>query len=89
MYTSSGTLANIEEATSKNWYCQVVLTMPRCSSWMSQLRVDVANKEIYHIIDQLQKMCILFISSELPEILGMCDRTWLCARKGGGRIQPR
>ncbi len=46
--------------------------------------VDVATKvEIYHIIDQLVKdgMCILFISSELPEILGMCDRT-LVMRQG-------
>jgi ribose transport system ATP-binding protein len=46
--------------------------------------VDVATKvEIYHIIDKLarQGMCILFISSELPEILGMSDRT-LVMREG-------
>jgi ribose transport system ATP-binding protein len=46
--------------------------------------VDVATKvEIYHIIDKLAHdgMCILFISSELPEILGMSDRT-LVMREG-------
>ena len=46
--------------------------------------VDVATKvEIYHIIDKLARagMCILFISSELPEILGMSDRT-LVMREG-------
>ena len=46
--------------------------------------VDVATKvEIYHIIDKLARsgMCILFISSELPEILGMSDRT-LIMREG-------
>jgi ABC-type sugar transport system ATPase subunit len=46
--------------------------------------VDVATKvEIYHIIDKLARdgMAILFISSELPEILGMGDRT-LVMREG-------
>jgi ABC-type sugar transport system ATPase subunit len=46
--------------------------------------VDVGTKvEIYHIIDGLARagMCILFISSELPEILGMSDRT-LVMREG-------
>jgi ribose transport system ATP-binding protein len=46
--------------------------------------VDVATKvEIYHIIDKLARdgLCILFISSELPEILGMSDRT-LVMREG-------
>jgi ABC-type sugar transport system ATPase subunit len=46
--------------------------------------VDVGTKvEIYHIIDRLARagMCILFISSELPEILGMSDRT-LVMREG-------
>ncbi|MHB8135136.1 MAG: sugar ABC transporter ATP-binding protein [Anaerolineaceae bacterium] len=46
--------------------------------------VDVATKvEIYHIINKLagDGMCILFISSELPEILGMSDRT-LVMREG-------
>jgi len=46
--------------------------------------VDVATKvEIYHIIDKLARsgMCILFISSELPEILGMSDRI-LIMREG-------
>lgn len=39
--------------------------------------VDVgAKKEIYNLINQFKKdgMSILIISSELPEILGMCDR---------------
>ena len=46
--------------------------------------VDVATKvEIYHIINKLacDGMSILFISSELPEILGMSDRT-LVMREG-------
>jgi len=46
--------------------------------------VDVATKvEIYHIIDNLAQdgMCILLISSELPEILGMSDRA-LVMREG-------
>jgi ABC-type sugar transport system ATPase subunit len=46
--------------------------------------VDVATKvEIYHIIDDLAHdgMCILLISSELPEILGMSDRA-LVMREG-------
>lgn len=46
--------------------------------------VDIATKvEIYHIISDLaaQGMGILLISSELPEILGMCDRT-LVMREG-------
>ncbi|CAG1001111.1 Ribose import ATP-binding protein RbsA [Anaerolineales bacterium] len=46
--------------------------------------VDVATKvEIYHIIDNLANsgMSILLISSELPEILGMSDRS-LVMREG-------
>jgi ribose transport system ATP-binding protein len=46
--------------------------------------VDVATKvEIYHIIDNLARdgMCILLISSELLEILGMSDRA-LVMREG-------
>jgi len=46
--------------------------------------VDVATKvEIYHIIDDLalDGICILLISSELPEILGMSDRA-LVMREG-------
>jgi ABC-type sugar transport system ATPase subunit len=46
--------------------------------------VDVATKvEIYHIINDLARegMGILLISSELPEILGMCDRV-LVMREG-------
>jgi len=46
--------------------------------------VDVGTKvEIYHIIDRLAQegMSILIISSELPEILGMSDRT-LVMREG-------
>ncbi|MGA9398539.1 MAG: sugar ABC transporter ATP-binding protein [Anaerolineaceae bacterium] len=46
--------------------------------------VDVATKvEIYHIIDNLARdgKCILLISSELPEILGMSDRA-LVMREG-------
>jgi ABC-type sugar transport system ATPase subunit len=46
--------------------------------------VDVATKvDIYHIIGDLadKGMGILFISSELPEILGMCDRI-LVMREG-------
>jgi len=39
--------------------------------------VDVgAKKEIYEIINQLKKagVAIIIVSSELPEILGICDR---------------
>lgn len=46
--------------------------------------VDIATKvEIYHIINDLAEkgVGILLISSELPEILGMCDRT-LVMREG-------
>ncbi len=46
--------------------------------------VDIATKvEIYHIINNLahQGMAILLISSELPEILGICDRA-LVMREG-------
>jgi ribose transport system ATP-binding protein len=46
--------------------------------------VDVATKvEIYHIINDLARdgMAILLISSELPEILGICDRA-LVMREG-------
>jgi ribose transport system ATP-binding protein len=46
--------------------------------------VDVASKaEIYALIQQLVEkgMCILFISSELPEVVGICDRV-LVMREG-------
>ena len=46
--------------------------------------VDVATKvDIYHLIGGLadQGVGIILISSELPEILGMCDRT-LIMREG-------
>jgi ABC-type sugar transport system ATPase subunit len=46
--------------------------------------VDVATKvEIYHIIGDLAEkgVAILLISSELPEILGMCNRV-LVMREG-------
>ncbi|WP_100331162.1 sugar ABC transporter ATP-binding protein [Bacillus xiapuensis] len=39
--------------------------------------IDVGAKvEVYHLINQLVKegACVIIISSELPEILGMCDR---------------
>ena len=39
--------------------------------------IDVgAKKEIYHIIGELAKngKAIIMISSEMPELLGMCDR---------------
>jgi ribose transport system ATP-binding protein len=39
--------------------------------------IDVGAKvEIYKLMNELvrQGVCILMISSELPEILGMCDR---------------
>jgi putative multiple sugar transport system ATP-binding protein len=42
--------------------------------------IDVGAKyEIYNIINQLaaEGKSILFISSELPEILGMCDRIYV------------
>lgn len=42
--------------------------------------IDVGAKyEIYTIINRLadEGKCILFISSELPEILGMCDRVYV------------
>ena len=44
--------------------------------------IDVGAKyEIYTIINDLvaQGMSILIISSELPEILGMCDRIYVIA----------
>jgi len=43
-----------------------------------------AKYEIYQIINQLvaQGKSILFISSELPELLGMCDRIYvMCESK--------
>ena len=46
--------------------------------------MDIGDKsEIYHLIDELAKrgVAILVISSELPEILGICDRT-LVMRSG-------
>lgn len=49
--------------------------------------VDIATKvEIYHIISDLAErgIGILLISSELPEILGMCDRTLVM--KGGSIV---
>ncbi|NMR86012.1 sugar ABC transporter ATP-binding protein, partial [Vibrio parahaemolyticus] len=48
--------------------------------------IDVGAKfEIYNIINDLvsQGMCILMISSELPEILGMSDRVYIMSQ---GRI---
>ena len=42
--------------------------------------IDVGAKyEIYTIINQLadEGRCVLFISSELPEILGICDRIYV------------
>jgi len=42
--------------------------------------IDVGAKyEIYCIIDQLAAAgkCVLVISSELPEILGICDRVYV------------
>jgi ribose transport system ATP-binding protein len=46
--------------------------------------VDVGSKaEIYTLIQQLVEkgMCVLFISSELPEVVGICDRV-LVMREG-------
>lgn len=45
--------------------------------------IDVgAKQEIYHIITDLAKMgyAILIISSELPELLGMCDRIYVMSQ---------
>lgn len=42
--------------------------------------IDVGSKyEIYTIINKLaaQGKCIVIISSELPEILGICDRIYI------------
>ncbi len=42
--------------------------------------IDVGAKyEIYTIIDQLARegKCIIMISSEMPELLGMCDRIYV------------
>jgi putative multiple sugar transport system ATP-binding protein len=44
--------------------------------------IDVGAKyEIYTVIDQLaaQGKAVVFISSELPELLGMCDRIYTMA----------
>lgn len=44
--------------------------------------VDVgAKKEIYTIIDNLARegMAIVLVSSELPEIINMCDRVYVVA----------
>lgn len=48
--------------------------------------IDVkAKADIYKIIDDMASkgVAILFISSELPEIIGMCDRIYVMA---GGTI---
>ncbi len=48
--------------------------------------IDIGTKsEIYKLIDTLagKGMAILFISSEMPEVLGVCDRVLTVA---GGRI---
>ena len=48
--------------------------------------VDVGAKaEIYAIVDQLAKegVGVLFVSSELPEVLGLADHIYVMA---GGRI---
>ena len=44
-----------------------------------------AKFEIYAVIDQLaaRGKAVLFISSELPELLGMCDRIYTMA---AGRV---
>ena len=53
--------------------------------------VDVGAKyEIYQIINQLvaQGKSIIFISSELPELLGMCDRIYvMCEGKMVAELQ--
>ena len=44
--------------------------------------IDVGAKyEIYTVIDELaaQGKAVVFISSELPELLGMCDRIYTMA----------
>ncbi len=52
--------------------------------------IDVGAKyEIYNIMNQLveQGICIIMISSELPEVLGMCDRILvLCEGKLSGEF---
>jgi ribose transport system ATP-binding protein len=50
--------------------------------------VDIASKaEIYRLIGDLavQGKAILFVSSYLPELLGVCDRVAVMAR---GRLSP-
>lgn len=42
--------------------------------------IDVgAKQEIYHLMNELveQGICIVMISSELPEVMGMCDRVYV------------
>ena len=50
--------------------------------------MDVGSKaEIYRLIGELaaQGMAVLFVSSYLPELLGVCDRLAVMAR---GRLSP-
>jgi putative multiple sugar transport system ATP-binding protein len=45
--------------------------------------IDVGSKyDVYTVVNKLaeQGKCILFISSELPEILGVCDRIYVMSR---------
>jgi len=45
--------------------------------------IDVGSKyDVYTVVNKLaeQGKCILFISSELPEILGVCDRIYVMSQ---------
>jgi ABC-type sugar transport system ATPase subunit len=53
--------------------------------------IDVGAKfEIYNIMNEVlsQDMSIIFISSELPELLGMCDRIYVvCEGRISGELK--
>lgn len=59
-------------------FAKVLSTTPEILILLEPTRgVDVGAKaEIYHIIDELTKMgkSIILVSSDLPEVIGLCDR---------------
>jgi len=79
-YLSGG---NQQKVVLAKWLC----TGPKCIIMDEPTRgIDVGTKaEIYHLMRQLADAgtSIIMISSELPEIIGMCDRILVMSR---GRI---
>ena len=87
-YTLSG--GNQQKAVLAKW----MMAQPRLFIMDEPTRgIDVGAKwEIYNLMNEMvaEGMSIIMISSELPELLGMCDRIYVvCEGRINGEIQRK